>query len=168
MRTFLVAVMLMLCFTASQQAVASVYRGAVAIPRAEQAVSPSHFVRIQFARKGGGHRIRPGRLLRRFRRPAPAYRPPTSTRAYVTPRRVIRSNSGILRQSGRRPVRSSLAPPARDIGAGIAVQTARTRAAGEVLGVRRNGSVYDVKMLDRGRVRIVTIDAFSGSVLNVR
>ncbi len=168
MRKFLVAVLLVFCVMAFRQAVAGIYRGAAFIPHENSLVSPSSLLNVQFVRKGNMRIRRPRIQIKRFRRPAPVYRPRGASRVYLAPRRAIRRNPGVLRQAGRRPVSSSFAPPARDIGAGAAVQTARTRAAGEVLGVRRNGSVYDVKMLNQGRVRIVTIDAVSGNVLSVR
>jgi len=145
---------------ASRDVMAGANLGAERIESGKAAITLPMAINVQFKKNRGSLRIRPRIKLNRFR---------GNTRAYLAPGRIVRGNSGVLRSRGGPLVKSSRPPPrARDIGAGAAVQTARTRAAGEVLGVRRNGSVYNVKVLDRGRVRIVTIDAYSGSVLGVR
>ncbi len=159
MRKFLVISLFVFSLAVSLEAAAGAFVAGTHVRADKTTPVASIAVNVQFARKGGNRVGRPRIQLRKFRR---------NTRAYRVPRAGIRSGSHILRSRSGLPVRSSFAPSARDIGAGAAVQTARTRAAGEVLGVRRNGSVYDVKLLDSGRVRIVTIDAYSGSVLRIR
>ncbi len=159
MRKFLVISLFVFSLAVSLEAAAGAFVAGTHVRADETVPVTSIAVNVQFARKGGNRVGRPRLRLRKFRR---------NPRASRVPRANIRSGSRVLGSRSGRPVRSSFSPPARDIGAGAAVQMARTRAAGEVLGVRRNGSVYDVKLLDRGRVRIVTIDAYSGSVLSIR
>lgn len=167
MRTFLLNMALTGALTLASGALAAPYLGAGPVDAAWATGMDSSAVLVQkrSLRRGSVNRslrVRP-RIGSRFKRRPYLNNPSRSAR----PSRVIRSRSGVLRDRYNRGVRSGSGSSGggRDIGAGQAVISAQARVPGTVLGVRRNGSVYNVKILDRNRVRIISVNAATGQVM---
>lgn len=102
---------------------------------------------------------------------APSFGPRVRLDSYRprAPRSRVLSGS-VLRDRRGRPVKTRSGHPAGsgggpDIGPGRAVMSAQSYLQGTVLGVRRQGSVYNVKILDRNRVRIIPVNAATGKVM---
>ncbi len=156
MRTFLAYLLLMGGLALSPGSSAAPYLGAGLVDDARiiQADDTLLLVQKRTFRGSIGRSYRP-RLRRNLRR-FPAARS-----------RIIRSGSNVLRDRYDRPVRTqgNNDRNLRDIGAGRAVIAAQSFLPGTVLGVRRNGNVYNVKILDRNRVRIIHVNAATGQVM---
>ena len=148
MRTFLLFVLLMAGISMSSGLAAAPYFVPGMLDNARLSEHDEKIVLVQKRKFRRNFRIR--RDLRRF----PA-----------GPSRVIRSGSGVLRDQYNRGVRTRGNSAQRDIGAGQAVITAQSHLPGTVLGVRRSGNVYNVKILDRNRVRIISVNAATGQVV---
>ncbi len=158
MRKYLAFTLLLACMAVSSGSVAAGFSGPVWKHFDDSSALHGNISLIQFR----------GRENRRMRAVGQRRNLKINRRVRPVPGSLVRPRSGIRQAGQGRAVIRPGYGAARDIGAGAAVQTARRSAAGEVLGVRRTGSVYSVKVLDRGRVRIVTIDAYSGNVLNIK
>ena len=162
MRTFLLNMAVAAVLTLSSAALAGPHLavGPGVDMRAVKADSPLVLVQNRSLRGTRSLRIRP-RIRPRIRlRRFPA----------AGPSRTIRSGSGVLRDRYNRRVRTRGggnigSGGGRDIGAGQAVISAQSHVRGTVLGVRRNGSVYNVKILDRNRVRIIPVNAATGQIM---
>lgn len=109
--------------------------------------------KVQFFAKKRGGRI--------VRRPAARPRP----KAVQRPR--IRRPAVQARRRNRPPASSPAYARPPVIDSVEAVRIARSRANGEVLNVRRAGSVYKVKIDGGNRLFIVNIDAVTGRVTGV-
>ncbi len=158
MRQYLAFTLLLACMAVSSASMAGSFSGLVQKHFDNNPAIQNNLTLIQFR----------GRENRRARVISQRRNLKINRRVRPVPGSIVRPRPGIRRAGQGRAAIQPGYGAARDIGAGAAVQTARRSAAGEVLGVRRTGSVYNVKVLDRGRVRIVTIDAYSGNVLNIK